>query len=75
MSKEKFINVKKENREYKIHFEEFKKEVKSCLINIQKCSFQEVDKLMKEYENDLKDFYDDNYDPKTVSGGIVIRYL
>lgn len=55
--------------------EEFKKKVEKCLLEIQKCTTQEKNKLMKEYETDFQQFLEENYEPKVVAAGMITHLL
>ena len=58
-----------------ISFEDYKKRVYDCLIKYQNYTMQEANDLMKEYEDDFPEFYEDNWDPTAVACGMATRYL
>ena len=58
-----------------ISLEDYKKRVYDCLLKYQSCSIQEAENLMKEYEEELPDFYEENYKPETAAWGMAARYL
>ena len=55
--------------------EEYKKKVEESLKKNNNCSIQEVEKLMKEYEEDFQEFMKQNYTPEMVSMGMIMHYL
>ena len=58
-----------------ISLEDYKKQVYDCLLKFQHYTIQEAENLMKEYEEDFPEFYEDNWPPGTVACGIAMRYL
>ena len=58
-----------------ISMEEYKKLVFDCLMKKQNYTTQSANELMKEYEEDFPEFYEDNWDPGAVACGIAMRYL
>ncbi len=58
-----------------ISMEDYKKLVCDCLIKYQNYSMQEANDLMKEYEEDFPEFYEDNWPPGAVACGMAMRYL
>ena len=58
-----------------ISLEDYKKRVYDCLLKYQSCSIQEAENLMKEYEEELPDFYEENCKPEVAACGMVTRYL
>ena len=55
--------------------EDYKKLVFDCLLKYQSCSIQEAENLMKEYEEELPDFYEENCKPEVAAFGMVTKYL
>ena len=58
-----------------ISLEDYKKLIYDCLIKYQNYTSQEAEDLMKEYEEDMPDFYEENYKPETAAWGMAMRYL
>ena len=58
-----------------ISLEDYKKRVYDCLLKYQHRTIQAAENLMKEYEEDLPMFYEENYEPETAACGMVTRYL
>lgn len=58
-----------------ISLEDYKKRVYDCLLKYQNCTIQEAESLMKEYEEDLPMFYEENYEPETAACGMAMKYL
>ncbi len=58
-----------------ISLEDYKKLVYDCLMKYQDCTAQEAKDLMKEYEEELPDFYEENCKPEVAAFGMVTRYL
>ena len=58
-----------------ISLEDYKKQVCDCLMKYQSCSIQEAENLMKEYEEDLPGFYEENWKPEAVACGMAMKYL
>ena len=58
-----------------ISFEDYKKQVLDCLIKYQNYTIQEAENLMKEYEEELPDFYEENCKPEIAACGMAMRYL
>ena len=58
-----------------ISLEDYKKLVCDCLMKYHYCTIQEAENLMKEYEEDLPDFYEENWKPEAVACGMSMRYL
>lgn len=58
-----------------ISLEDYKKQVYDCLLKYQNYTIQEAKNLMKEYEEELPDFYEENYKPETAAWGMDTRYL
>ena len=58
-----------------ISLEEYKKQVYDCLLKYQNYTIQEAENLMKEYEEELPDFYEENYEPEVAACGMSMRYL
>ena len=58
-----------------ISFEDYKKRVYDCLIKYQNYTMQEANDLMKEYEEELPDFYGENCKPEVAACGMAMRYL
>ena len=58
-----------------ISFEDYKNRIYDCLLKYQNCSIREAKELMKEYEDDLPDFYEENWEPEAAASGMAIRYL
>ena len=58
-----------------ISFEDYKKLVYDCLLKYQNYTMQEANNLMKEYEDDFPEFYEDNCKPEVAACGMATRYL
>lgn len=58
-----------------ISLEDYKKKIYDCLIKYQNCSIQSANDLMKEYETDLPEFYEENWPPEAAACGMAMRYL
>ena len=58
-----------------ISLEDYKKQVYSCLLKNQHRSIQAAENLMKEYEEELPDFYEENCSPEVAACGMATRYL
>ena len=58
-----------------ISMEDYKKLVYDCLIKYQNYTIQEAENLMKEYEEELPDFYEENCKPEVAACGMAMRYL
>ena len=58
-----------------ISFEDYKKLVYDCLIKYQNYTMQEANDRMKEYEEELPDFYEENCKPEVAACGMAMRYL
>ena len=58
-----------------ISLEDYKKLVYDCLMKYQDCTAQEAKDLMTEYEEDLPEFYEENWKAEAVACGMVTRYL
>ena len=58
-----------------ISLEDYKKLVCDCLMKYHHCTIREAENLMKEYEEDLPDFYEENYEPEVAACGMSMRYL
>lgn len=58
-----------------ISFEGYKKRVFDCLLKYQNYTIQEAENLMKEYEEELPDFYEENCKPEVAASGMAMRYL
>ena len=58
-----------------ISLEDYKKRVYDCLLKCQNWSIREANNLMKEYETDLPEFYEKNYEPEAAACGMAMRYL
>ena len=58
-----------------ISLEDYKKRVYDCLLKCQNCSIREANNLMAEYETDLPEFYEENYEPEAAASGMAMRYL
>ena len=58
-----------------ISLEDYKKQIYDCLLKYQHCSTQEAENLMKEYEEELPDFYEENCKPEVAACGMAMRYL
>ena len=58
-----------------ISLEDYKKQVFDCLLKYQNYTIQEANDLMKEYETELPDFYEENWKPEAAAWGMATRYL
>ncbi|MBE6371850.1 MAG: hypothetical protein E7055_07215 [Lentisphaerae bacterium] len=58
-----------------ISLEDYKKRIYDCLLKRQNCSIREANNLMKEYETDLPEFYEENCKPEVAASGMATRYL
>ena len=58
-----------------ISLEDYKRQVYDCLLKYQHCSIQVAENLMKEYETDLPEFYEENCKPEVAASGMATRYL
>ena len=58
-----------------ISLEDYKKLIYDCLIKYQNYTSQEAEDLMKEYEEDMPEFYEENWPPGAAACGMVMRYL
>ena len=58
-----------------ISLEDYKKLIYDCLIKYQNYTSQEAEDLMKEYEEDMLEFYEENWPPGAAACGMVMRYL
>ena len=58
-----------------ISLEDYKKRVYDCLLKYQNNTTQEAENLMKEYEEDLPRFYEENWKAEAVACGMDMRYL
>ena len=58
-----------------ISFEDYKKRIYDCLLKYQHRSIQAAEDLMKEYETELPDFYEENCKPEIAACGMAMRYL
>ena len=58
-----------------ISFEDYKKQVCDCLLKYQNYTIQEAENLLKEYETELPDFYEENCKPEVAACGMATRYL
>ena len=58
-----------------ISLEDYKKRVYDCLLKYQNYTIQEAENLMKEYEEELPDFYEENCRPEVAACGMAMRYL
>ena len=58
-----------------ISLEDYKKQVYDCLLKYQHRTIQAAENLMKEYEEELPDFYEENCKPEVAACGMVTRYL
>lgn len=54
----------------------YKQRVRECLIEIQNCTEEYADKLMREYEDDFEEALNQFcFTPETMACGMVMRYL
>ena len=58
-----------------ISLDDYKKQVYDCLLKYQHHTIQAANDLMKEYETDFPQFYEENWEPETVACGMAMRYL
>ena len=58
-----------------ISLEDYKKLIYDCLIKYQNYTSQEAEDLMKEYEEDMPEFYEGNLKPETAACGMAMKYL
>ena len=58
-----------------ISLEDYKKRVYDCLLKYQHRTIQAAENLMKEYEEELPDFYEENCKPEVAACGMAMRYL
>ena len=58
-----------------ISLEDYKKRVYECLLKYQHRTIQAAENLMKEYEEELPDFYEENCKPEVAASGMAMRYL
>ncbi|MBQ7694861.1 MAG: hypothetical protein IJT50_07025 [Lentisphaeria bacterium] len=58
-----------------ISLEDYKKLVYDCLLKYQNYTIQEANDLMKEYETDFLEFYEENWEPEVVASGMAMKYL
>ncbi len=58
-----------------ISLEDYKKQVYDCLIKYQNCSIRTANNLMKEYEKDFPEFYEENLKPEAAACGMAMKYL
>ena len=58
-----------------ISLEDYKKQVYDCLLKYQNYTIQGANELMKEHEEDLPRFYEENWKVEAVAWGMSTRYL
>ena len=61
-------------KQEQMNLDDFKKKVEECLWTNYKHTTQERNRLMKLYENDFQEFFQDKWDPLLVATAMVNSY-